>query len=140
MNLLERAITIAVENHQGQTDKSGNPYILHPLHLMLQMTTEEEMITAVLHDVIEDTSISLSALAQQKFPDSILNALSLLTHTDDVSYEDYIIAIKTNPLACAVKLADLRHNMDVLRLPIIRDKDFNRLQKYRRAWEVLTSA
>ncbi len=138
MNLLEQAIVLAVESHAGQVDKAERPYILHPLYLMLQMETEEEMITAVLHDIIEDTTITLAQLRQMGFPETVLAALELLTHkTAETPYEEYIAAIKTNPLACKVKLTDLSHNMDIRRLPTVTLKDWGRLEKYRRAWELL---
>ncbi len=138
MNLVEKAIALAVEAHAGMMDKQGKPYILHPLHLMMQMDTAEEMITAVLHDIIEDTPITLADLRQEGFPEKVLEALTLLTHdTASTSYEDYVAAIKLNSLACKVKLADLAHNMDVRRLPQMGMKDFGRLEKYRRAWDVL---
>lgn len=137
--LLERAIAIAVEAHVGQTDKAGRPYILHPLHLMMQMETREEMMTAVLHDVIEDTAVTLADLRAAGFPDDVLNALALLTHNDSDSYEEYVAKLNTNDLARRVKLADLAHNMDVRRLPILRDKDLRRLQKYTQAWHLLTN-
>ena len=138
MHLVEKAIALAVEAHAGEVDKQGKPYILHPLRLMMQMETAEEMITAVLHDVVEDTALTLEDLRQQGFPEGVLEALSLLTHdTASTSYEEYVAAIKPNPLARKVKLADLAHNMDVRRLPEMGLKDYGRLEKYRRAWEIL---
>ena len=138
MDLVEKAISLAVEAHAGEVDKQGKPYILHPLHLMMQMETAEEMITAVLHDVVEDTALTLEDLRQQGFPEAVLEALALLTHdTASTSYEEYVAAIKPNPLACKVKLADLAHNMDVRRLPEMGMKDYGRLEKYRRAWDML---
>ncbi len=138
MDLIEKAIALAVEAHAGEVDKQGKPYILHPLHLMMQMETAEEMITAVLHDVVEDTALTLEDLRQQGFPEAVLEALALLTHdTASTSYEEYVAAIKPNPLACKVKLADLAHNMDVRRLPEMGMKDYGRLEKYRRAWDML---
>ena len=138
MPLVEKAIAIAVAAHAGEVDKEGKPYILHPLRLMMQMETADEMITAVLHDVIEDTPITLDDLRQQGFPEVVLGALALLTHdTASTSYEDYVAAIKPNPLARKVKLADLAHNMDIRRLPQLSMKDYGRLEKYRRAWELL---
>jgi (p)ppGpp synthase/HD superfamily hydrolase len=138
MDLVEKAIALAVEAHAGEVDKQGKPYILHPLHLMMQMETAEEMITAVLHDVVEDTALTLEDLRQQGFPEAVLDALALLTHdTASTSYEEYVAAIKPNPLACKVKLADLAHNMDVRRLPEMGMKDYGRLEKYRRAWDML---
>ncbi|MCB8943033.1 MAG: GTP pyrophosphokinase [Ardenticatenaceae bacterium] len=138
MQLVEKAIALAVAAHAGEVDKEGKPYILHPLRLMVQMETAEEMMTAVLHDVVEDTPITLDDLRQQGFPAVVLEALALLTHdTASTSYEDYVAAIKPNALARKVKLADLAHNMDVRRLPELGMKDYGRLEKYRRAWGVL---
>ena len=138
MDLVEKAIALAVEAHAGEVDKQGKPYILHPLHLMMQMETAEEMITAVLHDVVEDTNTTLEDLRQHGFPGVVLEALELLTHdTASTSYEEYVAAIKPNPLARKVKLADLAHNMDVRRLPEMGMKDYGRLEKYRRAWDTL---
>lgn len=139
MNSLEKAIALAVEAHAGQVDKMGRPYILHPLHLMLQMETEEEMMTAVLHDVIEDTAVTLEELKGMGFPDTVLAAVALLTHDAATSYDTYIAAIKPNPLARRVKLADLAHNMDIRRLPQLSRRDWRRLKKYYRAWETLNA-
>lgn len=138
-HLLEKAIALAVEAHAGEVDKAGQAYILHPLRLMLQMDTPEEMMTAVLHDIIEDTAVTLQQLRELGLPESVLTALALLTHnTATTSYETYIAAIKTNPLARRVKLADLAHNMDIRRLPPnLSLKDYGRLEKYRLAWETL---
>ena len=139
MDLVEKAISLAVEAHAGEVDKQGKPYILHPLHLMMQMETAEEMITAVLHDVVEDTNTTLEDLRQHGFPEVVLEALELLTHdTASTSYEEYVAAIKPNPLARKVKLADLAHNMDVRRLPEMGMNDYGRLEKYRRAWDRLS--
>jgi len=144
MSLLETAIRIALDAHAGQEDKAGRPYILHPLTLMLQMDTEEEMIVAVLHDVVEDSNVTLDELATAGFPPDVLAALALLTHdTAAVSYDDYIAALlaadtPAHRLARKVKRADLAHNMDVRRLPEITLADLGRLSKYRRAWAALS--
>lgn len=140
MDLLEKAIAVALEAHKGVMTRSGRPYILHPLRLMLQMETEEEMITAVLHDVVEDSDFTLDDLAAMGFPDPVLAALDLLTHDKElVHYDEYILGIKSNPLAVRVKLADLTHNMDIRRIPNpMKQRDLDRLQKYRRAWKTLT--
>lgn len=138
--LLDKAIAIAVEAHTGQTDKAGRPYILHPLHLMMQMDTDEERITAVLHDVVEDSEMTLADLRNAGFPAPVLDALALLTHDkSQLSYDAYITAVQANPLARRVKMADLIHNMDVRRLTEIREKDLQRLVKYRRAWQKLNT-
>lgn len=140
MTQLEQAIELALKAHAGQLDKAGRPYILHPLHLMMQMETETERITAVLHDVIEDSHYSLNDLAEMGFSDEVLQAVGLLTHAEDESYEEYIAAIKGNPLACKVKLADLHHNMDMRRMVSLHEKDFARYQKYHLAWQVLSES
>lgn len=139
--LIEKAIALAVEAHAGQVDKAGEAYILHPLHLMMQMESDEERICAVLHDVIEDSCHTLSELRELGFPPSVIGALSLLTHdSSHADYEEYIQAIKTNPIARRVKLADLTHNMDPRRLPYpLSTQDWERLQKYRSAWRILTN-
>jgi (p)ppGpp synthase/HD superfamily hydrolase len=139
MGLLEKAIGMAAAAHAGQVDKSGRPYILHPIRLMLEMETEEEMITAVLHDVVEDSPVDFEMLAESGFSGPVLDALRLLTHKPSTPYEAYIAAIKGDSLARRVKLADLAHNMDVGRLAApLGAKDQARLEKYRRAWALLT--
>ena len=136
---LEKALQIAVESHAGQTDKSGQPYILHPLRLMMRMATETEKIVALLHDVVEDTPVTFDELEKMGFGPEVLEPLRLLTHDKTVDYFEYLAAIRTNPIARKVKLADLEDNLNILRLPTqMSDKDWQRLQKYRRAWEFLT--
>ncbi len=140
MTLLERAIAVALQAHQGQTDRYGAPYILHPLHVMLQMDDETEMMAAVLHDVLEDSALTLETLRDEGLPAEVLEAVRLLTHdAEQSSYEEYVRGLQKNPIALKVKLADLRHNMDIRRLRRVEERDAARLEKYRRAWEILTS-
>lgn len=139
MNLLETAIAFALDVHQGQLDRAGQPYILHPLHLMCQMDTEDERLVALLHDTIEDSDRTLAELQALGLPAHVLEAIDLLTHDKQaMSYEAYVARLQPNPLARKVKLADLRHNMDLRRLPQITANDAARLDKYRQAWEQLT--
>jgi len=138
-HLLEKAISIALAEHKGQKDKGGNPYILHPLRVMLSVETIEEKIVALLHDVIEDSNITIQNLIEEHFPEEILKAIILLTKKQNQSYEDYILAIKKNSLANKVKLADLKDNMDKKRLLNITEKDKARLKKYRYAYKMLNS-
>jgi len=135
--LTKKAMRIAFDAHKEQTDKSGLPYIFHPFHLAEQMGSEEEIIVALLHDVIEDTDISLDDLRAHGFSCRIIDALTLMTHKDGVPYMGYIEGIKSNPLATKVKLADLRHNSDTTRLDRINDKALQRVEKYKRAIEAL---
>lgn len=138
MSLLERAIAIALEAHGDQTDRTGKPYILHPLHLMMQMDDEVEMMVAVLHDVVEDSERTAGDLRREGFPTEVVEAVALLTHEEGVAYDDYVQRIKPHPLARKVKMADLMHNMDVRRIAKIQDNDLERLKKYHRAWKILT--
>lgn len=139
MSLLDQAISLAVNAHRNQTDKAGQPYILHPLRLMLSMRTEDEQITAVLHDVVEDTDITLQTLQQQGFPEHVIAAVGLLTKQPGDTYEAFIERLSANPLAVRVKLADLADNMNVARLAKLGEKDLARLQRYHAAWLKLSS-
>ncbi len=135
--MLEKAIAIAVEAHRGQIDKAGKPYILHPMRIMLAGTNEDEMICGILHDVIEDTPVSIDMLAAEGFSDTVLDALRFLTHDRSVPYQDYIHAITQNPLAIRVKLYDLHDNLNRERLGILTLEDERRMQKYKKSQEYL---
>ena len=112
--LTNKAMRIAYDAHHGQFDKSGQPYICHPLHLAEQMTDEITACAALLHDVAEDTDITLDDLAKE-FPEEVIDVLRLLTHEDGTDYYEYVRGIKGNPAAMAVKLADIAHNYDQTR-------------------------
>lgn len=137
---VEAAIALALRAHQGQTDRAGQPYILHPLRLMQQMKTPTEQIVAVLHDVVEDSAVTLADLRADGYDETVLAALDCLTHRSDEPYDDYIERIRHNPLACRVKLADLADNMTLQRLDTITAQDTARLERYLRAWHRLTGA
>lgn len=137
MSTLQRAIEIAVEAHKEQTQKNKLPYVLHPLTLMLSMNTDETRIAAVLHDVVEDTDWTLELLAAEGFRKEVLDAIDCLTHREGTSYEDYIDRIRPNSIARTVKLADLKDNMNLLRIPEPSERDLIRLKKYRSAWQTL---
>lgn len=114
--LTNKAMRIAYQAHHGQLDYNGIPYIFHPIHLAEQMEDELSCCTALLHDVVEDTSVTLDDL-RREFPEEVVSAVALLTHNGDeehnnMSYFEYIRAIKCNPIAKRVKLADLAHNSD----------------------------
>ena len=136
--MTRKAMKLAYEAHQGQTDKSGVPYIFHPIHLAEQMQTEDETVCALLHDVAEDTAYTLSELAAMGFPQEVTDALALLTHDKSVPYPDYVCKVKTNRIAAAVKLADLRHNSDLTRLEAPDGDAQTRAEKYRQAIAILT--
>ncbi len=139
-NMLAKAIAIAALAHKNQVDKGGKPYILHPLWVMdrVRHLGEDYMIVAVLHDVVEDSKDwSFVDLSKEGFNQNVMYALSLLTHNPDISYDDYIKAIALDPIAKAVKLRDLEHNTKITRLKGLRKKDFDRLEKYHRAYTYL---
>ena len=134
--LTRKAMKIAYNAHINQVDKSGVPYIYHPIHLAEQMNTETECIVALLHDVVEDTDVTFEQL-KQDFPEEVIEALKLLTHDKNTDYMEYVKKLKTNPIAKKVKIADIKHNADVTRLEKITVKDIARRNKYKKALEIL---
>lgn len=128
--LTKKAMNLAFKKHANQVDKSGVPYILHPIHIAEQMEDEDSVIVALLHDVMEDTQTGINELRAYGFSETVLDALMLLTHDKKLDYETYIHKISKNPLATKVKIADLQHNSDLSRLNDITEKDIVRVQKY----------
>ncbi|NGZ75127.1 bifunctional (p)ppGpp synthetase/guanosine-3',5'-bis(diphosphate) 3'-pyrophosphohydrolase [Saccharibacillus alkalitolerans] len=139
MSTLSKAIALAARYHEGQTDKGGNPYVFHPIRLMLKALTEEEQIIAVLHDTIEDTDLTLDDLRREGFSDEIVEAIDRLSRRDDENYHEFILRIKENRLAARVKILDLQDNMDLTRIKKPSEKDQKRLAKYSRALDTLLS-
>lgn len=133
----KRAIQLAYQAHHGQTDKTGLPYIHHPLYLAEQMTDEVTTITALLHDTLEDTNLTIADLQAEGFPADAIEAVRRLTHDPSVSYLDYIRGLRDNPIAVAVKLADLTHNSDLSRLDAVTETDLQRREKYQKAIQIL---
>ena len=131
------ALKLCFAAHKDQQDKSGMPYVFHPFHLAEQMQTEETTIVALLHDVVEDTDYTLEDLAAMGFDPVVIEALTLLTHDENVPYIDYVRTIKDNPVAKAVKLADLQHNSDLSRLDTVDEKALARREKYLKALALL---
>ena len=139
MPTLERALQIAVTAHAGQKDKAGGAYIFHPIRVMSRCRTPDAMIVGLLHDVVEDTSVTFEELEAEGFSPSVLDALRLLTHDKAVPYGDYIQHVKANPIATEVKLADLEDNMDIRRLQEVDEKAAKRFKKYLLAYRTLTN-
>ena len=133
----KKALKLCFQAHKDQVDKSGMPYVFHPFHLAEQMTTEETTIVALLHDLVEDTDYTLADLTAMGFDRTVTDAIALMTHAADTDYMDYVRAIKENPIAKAVKLADLRHNSDLTRLDVIDEKALQRKAKYAAAIALL---
>lgn len=136
--LTRKAMIIAYNAHQNQFDKAGVPYIFHPIHLAEQMNSETECIVALLHDVVEDTSVTFAEL-EKEFPCEVIEILKLLTHDEKTDYMSYIKKLKDNPVAKKVKIADINHNTDETRLDKITIKDISRRNKYKKALDFLES-
>ena len=137
-DLTKKALKLCFEAHKNQVDKTDMPYVFHPFHLAEQMTNEISTICALLHDVIEDTEYTFNDLRNMGFPEEAIDALTLLTHEDNVPYMEYVEKISTNPVAKQVKLADLRHNSDLTRLNVIDEKALERNEKYQKAIALLS--
>jgi (p)ppGpp synthase/HD superfamily hydrolase len=138
MSTLEHAIALATNAHKGQQDKNGSPYILHPLRLMTRMGSAIDKIVAVLHDVVEDTPVTIRDLKEKGFSSDVLDAVDCLTRRKDETYDAFIERCKANPIAMRVKIADLEDNMDIRRFDTLRAEDLERLNKYLKAWRGLT--
>ena len=136
-NLTKQAMKLCFEAHKNQKDKSGMPYVFHPFHLAEQMTDELTTVAALLHDVVEDTGYTFEDLRNMGYPEKVLEALMLLTHDDATPYLAYVERLKENPIARAVKLADLRHNSDLSRLDHVDQKALERVEKYKKAIALL---
>ena len=136
--LTKKALKLCFEAHKNQYDKSDMPYVFHPFHLAEQMTTEETTVVALLHDLVEDTDYTIKDLTEIGFPKAITDAIQLMTHGEGVDYFEYVAAIKENPIAKAVKIADLTHNSDLTRLDEVTEKALRRREKYQKALKMLT--
>lgn len=137
MSTIERAIEIAAHAHAGQIDKGGQPYIFHPLRVMLRFSDVHEQMVAVLHDVIEDTSVTLDVLKSEGFPPEVLDAVSVLTKKKGETRIEAAKRALTNPIARKVKLADVEDNMNLSRIPNPVVKDYLRLKEYEKVKAVL---
>lgn len=137
--ITKKAMKFAFEKHNGQTDKSGLPYIFHPFHLAEMMDDELTTTVALLHDVVEDTDVSFGDLKEMGFNDEILEILKYLTHDKSIPYMNYIKNLSSNKNAIKVKIADLKHNSDLSRLDVVTDEDLKRVEKYKASIDYLIS-
>lgn len=139
MPTLEHAISLAVDAHKGQLDKAGKPYILHPLRVMFRLSGETEQIVGILHDVVEDSDITLDDLRRMGYSDEVVTALDHVTRRDSETYDEFVQRSRQHPVARRVKLADLEDNMDMRRLSASPTRqDLQRVARYRRAWAELS--
>jgi len=141
MATIDKALQIAAMAHEGQKDKAGAPYILHPLRVMLAVDGETAKIVAVLHDVIEDTPVTIDDLRKAGFGEEVVSAVLCVTHQKDETYAGYVVRCKKNEIARQVKIADLADNCRPDRI-ILRpqkiDADLARLRKYAISHQYLT--
>ena len=136
-NRYSKILNFIIEKHQGQKDKGGNPYFLHPVTVALLCETESEKIVALLHDILEDTETTDEELVVLGVTEEELIAIKLLAKPDKEDYLHYIDRVAVNPLARRVKMADLTHNMDLSRLLQITKRDKERREKYQKAYNLL---
>ena len=135
--LYDLALQIATKAHEGQKDKSGYEYIMHPIRVAERCKDTRAKIVALLHDTIEDTFVTTDYLREQGFPDEIIEGVLSVTKREGESYDEFVRRAAGNPLGKEVKKADLEDNMDIRRLKELTDEDVGRLRKYLRAWQFL---
>lgn len=140
MPTIERAIEIAANSHAGQRDKAGQPYIFHPLRVMFRVNGEHEQMAAVLHDVVEDTAITIDDLAREGFPSEVLRAIAALTKLPGETRLEAAARAAADPIARKVKLADNAENMDLSRIPNPTEKDYARCREYEEVRALLLAA
>jgi (p)ppGpp synthase/HD superfamily hydrolase len=133
INLLDKAITVAVQAHAGQVDKAGKPYIMHLIRVMMKGETETEKVCGILHDIVEDTNCTFDTLKKEGFTNEVIDVVRCVTKIDNETYDDFISRILENPTAIKVKINDLEDNMNLDRLNEITSKDTQRLEKYNKA-------
>ena len=136
-DLVKKAAAFAAEKHAGQVDRGGHPYIEHPKAVASMLEDEKEKVVAWLHDTVEDTGATVDEI-RAEFGDDIADAVDKMTRRKGVPYMDYIREIWENRLARDVKMADLRHNMDLSRIGNVSDEDRKRVEKYKKAYDFLS--
>jgi (p)ppGpp synthase/HD superfamily hydrolase len=137
---LDTALQIMAQAHAGQVDKAGQPYVLHPIRVMMRLATLEERVVALLHDVVEDSDLTLDDLRARGFSPAVVAAVDCLTKVEGETYDAFVSRVLTDPLAARVKIADLLENIDLTRLTEVREADLARVAKYHRALARLTAA
>ena len=133
----KKAMEIMFKQHKDQLDKSNTPYVFHPWHVAENQEDEQRTIVALLHDVVEDTDMTLEDIKNEGFDEETIEALKLLTHKDGEDYYEYVRRLSDNPIAVDVKLADLRHNSDLSRLNKVTEIDLQRVKKYKKCIDFL---
>lgn len=137
--LTKKAMKLCFEKHKDKVDKCGIPYPFHPFHVAESMDNEYSICVALLHDIIEDTDVTDKDLLDMGFPSVVVDAIQMMTYDDSVPYLDYVRLLKENEICRKVKLSDLRHNSDLTRLNNVTEKDFERIEKYKKAIKILSN-
>ena len=135
--LVDLALKIAIRAHEGQKDKSGREYVMHPIRVAERCKDSKAKIVALLHDTLEDTDVTMEYLLEQGFPEEIVEGILSVTKHEGETYEEFVRRASMNPIGKEVKKADLEDNVDIRRLKEITDEDVKRLRKYLRAWQYL---
>ncbi len=130
--MIKQAIELCYNYHKGQVDKAGKPYFLHPMTVALNCNNDDEKVVALLHDILEDTEITVEELIEKGIPERLCRSIVVITKKENDSYEKYVDRVAKDPIAIAVKIKDLEHNMDVSRLQDPTQKDYDRIEKYRK--------
>lgn len=138
--LYDRALRIAIRAHEGQQDKSGREYVMHPIRVAERCKDTRAKIVALLHDTIEDTDVTIEYLRKEGFPEEIIDAVLSVTKQEGENYEDFVRRAARNAIGKEVKIADLEDNMDIRRLIEIKEEDVARLRKYLSAWQYLINS
>lgn len=138
--LYDHALRIAIRAHEGQQDKSGREYMMHPIRVAERCKDTRAKIVALLHDTIEDTDVTIDYLRKEGFPEEIIDAVLSVTKQEDENYEDFVRRSAKNAIGKEVKIADLEDNMDIRRLKEIKEEDVARLRKYLSAWQYLINS
>ena len=138
IDMITKAFCIACNAHKGQKDKAGAPYILHPLTVALHVKGRARKTVALLHDVVEDTDITIDYLVKSGFSDDVVRAVAAITKSGAETYDEYLYRVRANSIARDVKLADLHHNCNLTRLKEVTDRDKKRVKKYEQAISFLT--
>lgn len=138
--LYDHALRIAIRAHEGQQDKSGREYVMHPIRVAERCKDTRAKIVALLHDTIEDTDVTIEYLRKEGFPEEIIDAVLSVTKQDGENYEDFVRRAAKNAIGKEVKIADLEDNMDIRRLIEIKEEDVARLRKYLSAWQYLINS
>ena len=135
--MIEKALQIAIKAHKGQTDVGGKPYILHVLRVMNSVDKDEEKITAILHDVVEDTDWTFNKLKKEGFSNKIIEAIDSVTKRKGEEYFTFVNRSKNNVIGRVVKIADIKDNANIKRIDNPKKKDFERVERYKKALKIL---